>query len=59
MKIVSINAWGDGMCDELTDLVGGADTRTAIYTKGIRSASYMLVATSEVSDHRALMLEFG
>ena len=53
----------------MTDLVGEADTRTSIYTKPIRSAGYLLVsspaavrsfeiiATPEVSDHRALMLE--
>jgi endonuclease/exonuclease/phosphatase family metal-dependent hydrolase len=53
----------------MTDLVGDADTRTSIYTKAIRSASYVLVssptavrsfeivAAPEVSDHRALVLE--
>lgn len=53
----------------LTDLVGDADTRTSRYRKPVRHASYMLVskpsmvrrfevvATPEVSDHRALVLE--
>ena len=53
----------------LTDLVGDADTRTARYTKPTRHASYLLVsdptavrsfgvvASPEVSDHRALLLE--
>ncbi|MGC4938659.1 endonuclease/exonuclease/phosphatase family protein [Kribbella sp. DT2] len=54
----------------LTDLVGSADTRTSAYTKPSRHASYLLVSDPsavknfeilpdpEVSDHRALMLEF-
>lgn len=56
---------GQGM----VDLVGSADTRASSYTKPVRSASYLLVssteavrsfdivATPEVSDHRALLLE--
>lgn len=55
--------------DGMTDLVGEADTRTSIYTKQTRSASYLLVSSRtavqsfeivgapEVSDHRALMLD--
>ncbi|BBH69733.1 metal-dependent hydrolase [Actinoplanes sp. OR16] len=53
----------------LTDLVGDAGTRTSHYPKPVRHASYLLVsdvsavkdftilATPEVSDHRALVLE--
>ncbi|OZD05237.1 endonuclease [Rhodococcus sp. 06-235-1A] len=53
----------------MIDLVGEADTRTSIYTKPVRSASYLLVSSPaavrsfeivvspEVSDHRALMLD--
>lgn len=53
----------------LVDLVGRADTRTSLYRKPIRHASYLLVsdraavrrfevlAEPEVSDHRALVLE--
>lgn len=53
----------------LTDLVGEADTRTSRYDKPLRHASYLLVsalssvqrfevvATPEVSDHRALLVE--
>ncbi len=53
----------------LTDLVGAADTRTTRYPKPVRHASYLLVsdpsavsrfevvASPEVSDHRALLLE--
>lgn len=53
----------------LTDLVGVADTRTSLYPKPLRHASYLLVsdpaavqrfeivASPEVSDHRALLLE--
>ncbi|MFC5727604.1 MULTISPECIES: endonuclease/exonuclease/phosphatase family protein [Nocardioides] len=53
----------------VTDLVRDADTRTAHYAKAIRHASYLLVsdpsavksfevvASPEVSDHRALLLE--
>ncbi|GGK81783.1 endonuclease/exonuclease/phosphatase family protein [Mangrovihabitans endophyticus] len=55
----------------LTDLVGGADTRTSHYGKPTRHASYLLVsdpaavnrfeilAEPEVSDHRVLILETG
>lgn len=53
----------------LTDLVGSADTRTSLYPKPVRHASYLLVsdpdavqrfeapAQPEVSDHRALILD--
>lgn len=53
----------------LTDLVGGADTRTSRYPKPLRHASYLLVSdpgaverfeiatAPEVSDHRALVLD--
>lgn len=53
----------------LRDLVGEADTRTSSYPKPVRHASYLLVsdpaavrsfevvATPEVSDHRALLLD--
>ncbi|WP_187414768.1 endonuclease/exonuclease/phosphatase family protein [Nonomuraea sp. PA05] len=53
----------------LTDLVLDADTRTSRYPKPVRHASYLLVsdpaavkhfeivATPEVSDHRALLLD--
>lgn len=53
----------------LTDLVGSADTRTARYPKTVRHASYLLVsdpaavrrfevvASPEVSDHRALLVD--
>lgn len=53
----------------MIDLVGAADTRTSSYPKPIRSASYLLVsdvtavsdfhivASPEVSDHRALRLD--
>lgn len=53
----------------LTDLVGEADTRTSLYTRPIRHASYLLVSAPsavrrfevvdapEVSDHRALLVE--
>lgn len=53
----------------LVDLVGTADTRTSRYQKPLRHASYLLVsdlgavthfdalATPEVSDHRALVLD--
>ncbi|GIZ97206.1 metal-dependent hydrolase [Tsukamurella sp. TY48] len=53
----------------MTDLVGTADTRASRYRKPIRSASYLLVsdesavrgfeivASPEVSDHRALLLD--
>ena len=53
----------------LVDLVGTADTRTSAYRKPVRHASYLLVsdpaavkdfevvATPEVSDHRALRLD--
>jgi endonuclease/exonuclease/phosphatase family metal-dependent hydrolase len=53
----------------MVDLVGTADTRTSRYQKPLRHASYMLisdvnavkqfevVATPEVSDHRALALD--
>ncbi|WP_312874870.1 endonuclease/exonuclease/phosphatase family protein [Actinomadura litoris] len=53
----------------LTDLVGGADTRTSRYPKPLRHAGYVLVsdpagverfeiaAAPEVSDHRALLLD--
>lgn len=53
----------------LTDLVGDADTRTSQYRKAVRHADYMLVsapsrvrrfeiiATPEVSDHRAMVLD--
>ncbi|WP_309239982.1 endonuclease/exonuclease/phosphatase family protein [Actinomadura sp. J1-007] len=53
----------------LTDLVGGADTRTSRYPKPLRHAGYLLVsdpaaverfeiaASPEVSDHRALVLD--
>ncbi|MDZ7914816.1 MAG: endonuclease/exonuclease/phosphatase family protein [Rhodococcus sp. (in: high G+C Gram-positive bacteria)] len=52
----------------MIDLVGEADTRTSIYAKPVRSASYLLVSSTdavgsfeivaqpEVSDHRALAL---
>jgi endonuclease/exonuclease/phosphatase (EEP) superfamily protein YafD len=54
----------------LTDLVGDADTRTSLYAKPLRHARYMLVSAPshvrrfeivrapEVSDHRALLIEF-
>lgn len=54
----------------LTDLVGVADTRTSLYTKPVRHASYLLVsepgavarfdipAVPEVSDHRPLVLDY-
>ena len=54
---------------ELVELVRDADTRTSHYRKPVRNASYLLVsepaaverfeivATPEVSDHRALLLE--
>jgi endonuclease/exonuclease/phosphatase family metal-dependent hydrolase len=54
----------------LVDLVGTADTRTSRYAKPVRHASYLLVsdpvavirfdivAEPEVSDHRALLVEF-
>jgi endonuclease/exonuclease/phosphatase family metal-dependent hydrolase len=53
----------------LVDLVGAADTRTSVYAKPIRHASYLLVsdlaavrsfrisAAPEVSDHRPLVLD--
>ncbi len=53
----------------LVDLVGVADTRTSLYPKPLRHASYLLVsdpgavrafvapAEPEVSDHRALVLD--
>lgn len=53
----------------MVDMVGEADTRTSLYRKPIRSASYFLVSRvdavqhfevvqqPEVSDHRALLLE--
>ncbi|MCZ4521820.1 endonuclease/exonuclease/phosphatase family protein [Rhodococcus ruber] len=53
----------------MVDLVGEADTRTSLYRKPIRSASYFLISRvdsvrhfevvqqPEVSDHRALLLE--
>lgn len=53
----------------LTDLVGDADTRTALYPKPLRHASYLLVSdpeaverfeivkSPEVSDHRPLLVE--
>lgn len=53
----------------LTDLVGSADTRTALYTKPVRHASYLLVSDPaavrrfeiltepEVSDHRVLLVD--
>jgi endonuclease/exonuclease/phosphatase family metal-dependent hydrolase len=53
----------------LTDLVGHADTRTSLYAKASRHANYLLIsdpnavahfdimATPEVSDHRALVLD--
>lgn len=53
----------------LVDLVGTADTRTSLYRKPVRHASYLLVsdpaavrrlelpAEPEVSDHRALVLD--
>lgn len=53
----------------LVDLVGTRDTRTSLYAKPVRHASYLLVshpdvveaftvpATPEVSDHRALVLD--
>lgn len=53
----------------LTDLVGQSDTRTTAYAKPVRHASYLLVsdvhavasfhivATPEVSDHRPLVLD--
>ena len=53
----------------LTDLVGEADTRTSLYRKAVRHASYLLVSDlsavkhfeiltePEVSDHRALVLD--
>lgn len=55
----------------LVDLVGTADTRTSLYGKPVRHASYLLVsdpgavrafevrAEPEVSDHRALVLDVG
>lgn len=55
----------------MTDLVRGADTRTSRYVKPVRHASYLLVsdvaavsssevlASPEVSDHRALVLDLG
>ena len=53
----------------LTDLVGSSDTRSSIYTKPVRHASYLLVSDEqavasfdiasepEVSDHRALIVD--
>ncbi|MGV8875516.1 MAG: endonuclease/exonuclease/phosphatase family protein [Rhodococcus sp. (in: high G+C Gram-positive bacteria)] len=53
----------------MTDLVGEADTRASSYPKPVRSASYLLVSSTdavrnfeivtepEVSDHRALVLD--
>ena len=53
----------------LTDLVGGADTRTSAYTKASRHAGYLLVSNlgmvstfevlvePEVSDHRPLIVD--
>jgi endonuclease/exonuclease/phosphatase family metal-dependent hydrolase len=53
----------------LTDLVGDADTRGSAYTKAVRHADYLLVSdpdavasfqilsTPEVSDHRPLLLD--
>ena len=53
----------------MVDLVGHADTRASSYRKPVRSASYLLVSSTdvvrsfevvtepEVSDHRALLLE--
>ncbi len=55
----------------LTDLVGECDTRTSAYLKPVRHASYLLVsdvdavasfqvlATPEVSDHRPLVLDLA
>ena len=54
----------------LHDLVGSADTRTSLYPKPLRHASYMLMSDAtrvrefsipsapEVSDHRPLILSF-
>lgn len=53
----------------LTDLVGRADTRSSLYPRAVRHASYLLVsdpaavrrfeivAEPEVSDHRALLMD--